>query len=65
MVDNHIRIAFVAGCEHNNFKMFTELLQAFSGIGPDVDACFYGGIVGKCDGKGDIIGDIYGLITVN
>ena len=41
IVQNHVGVAFVAGCEHDDFTKFRQLPQQFVSMGPDIDSSVY------------------------
>lgn len=49
VVDDHIGVALVTGCEYNNLKVFAKLFETFDCIWPDVDSCLDFSIVGECN----------------
>ena len=65
VVQNHIRIARVTGCEDDDLEVFAQILEDFLSIGSDVDACLDDLSSWEGDRQFNIVGWSQGIVAVN
>lgn len=65
VVEHHVSIAAVAGCENDELEVASELVQESNRIGPDIDTCVDLLPVGHFDGEDDVAGSLRVFVAVN
>ena len=65
MIQHNICIAGVAGCEHNHFKILSEILHNVNGMRSDVNPSFDDVACWEDNGELDIVRGLQILIAVN
>ena len=65
IVNDHIRIARVTGCENNDLEIFCQILQEFARIRADIDPSFDNLSRGEDNGQFHIRWDVRALVAVD